>query len=664
MVSSYKKELNGITISLNDSILEISGNNINRRWKVTDYGLKTIGYYDVKTSKEWCSLDSSIQCDWELPGENDTCASTGILESLKAELSNDSGFTSEHVRLECNFKYKARQIELLFTVWIYPEFCGMRTQFQIKCYSEYRPPAIKHQGTPHPRRVEILPANPEGLTRRYIGYYSDTQNRNDILLDILDEKCISSELKSPEFNTWASAVCLEDASGGIAMVKESHKCVNNSGHDTGIFVVSPETGVTATGWGIVKDEMPQKKYASSWAVWTFCWNGDSEARETAFKHFDRLRYPGNPNSDVYIQANTWGSTTNGVDARNAAGEQNVLKEIDSCAEIGIDILQIDDGWQVPVNSATYEPEDHGWYPHPERYPDGWNNVVAEAKDKGVSLGLWAAAECIPLKALEYNYENGHFVQFKLDFAHLDSRHKIDKLMHKVKSFIKSTGHNVRVNWDLTEINPRYGYFFARDCGSIYLANRKPVVPVSAIYRPATMLRDLWQISKYINLNKFQGSYQNIDMVDPNLSNARYYTHAYCLAITMMGIPLFFQETQYLSAEAKQELIPLIKAYKTIRHEMFEGYVYPIGDKPSDASWTGFQNHNAITGKGFLTIFRELNNPEPTEKIALKFVEPGVTLNIKNIQTGEETKQMVDESGKIKFHIDPAPGFLLLSYDFG
>ena len=59
-----------------------------------------------------------------------------------------------------------------------------------------------------------------------------------------------------------------------------------------------------------------------------------------------------------------------------------------------------------------------------------------------------------------------------------------------------------------------------------------------------MLRDLWQLSRYINVRKIQGSVQNIDRVNQQLSDAPLHTHDYCVAITLMSTPLFFQQTVY------------------------------------------------------------------------------------------------------------------------
>lgn len=662
--TSFSKTINNVSVDFADNTLVVSNGLLRRSWQLTEHGFLTTRLTDLNSDQDWCqgSNKPSHTCDWELPGEDNELSPAELL-SLDVTISDDEGFTSEHVLISCGFRYPQANLLLQYLVWLYPEFPGMRTQLRIMRISEtINDQYTQTQGNPKPKRVELLPIKAHGLSRRYIGYFSDTQNRNDPFLDILKEETVSHDLLSQEWNTWSSAVCLENKKNGMAVVKESHKCVNAPGHDTGIFLLCPENGLANLGWGIRKDEIPADNYANAWGSWLFCWNNTTD-RETTFKKFDRLRYPIHLERDMIIQANTWGSTSSSNDARNAARESSVLKEIEVCADLGIDVLQIDDGWQVGKDNSRWTPdEDRGWRPHPLKYTDGsWTNVTKAAEKHGVRLGLWAPALLITFEELVENCKKGGFVQFKLDFAHLDSREKIDRLMSKVRHFIKTIDHQVKVNWDLTEINPRYGYFFAREYGSVYLENRKPVKPVSAIYRPATVLRDLWQLCKYVNLAKFQCSYQNIDMVDPTLSNAGFYDHAYCLAITLMGTPLFFLETKLLSEKAKNELRPLIASYKQVRKEIFTGITYPIGDKPNDGSWTGFQNHNATNQCGYLTIFRELHNPDSEAVLSLQQLSPKSKLSIKDLLSEEKWEIQLDEESKMNFSIPQAPGFRFLKY---
>jgi hypothetical protein len=454
--------------------------------------------------------------------------------------------------------------------------------------------------------------------------------------------------------------CLEDDLGGIALVKESHKCVNQRGHATGGFIVDEKEGLACTGWGLRPDEISQEALTPGWASWCLAWLGGDLDREIAFKTFDRLRYPIDPKRDIYIQANTWGSTDNSRDARRAATEESVLQELKTCADLGIDVLQIDDGWQVPPGHPTSDPGPRGWHPYPETYPEGWDNVRSRAEELGLKLGLWAAAMPISLEELKANFTEGGFVQYKLDFASLRSRSEIEALMKKVRAFVKWTGHRVRVNWDVTENSPRYGYFFAREYGCIYLENRKPERPISVVYRPHTVLRDLWQVARYLNLHRFQCSIQNVDRVDPAWSDAGLHSHGYATAIALMGIPLFFQETKHYTEEAKAEIRPVLDVYRKHRDAIYKGIVHPIGERPDNASWTGFQCHLPDEGCGYLTIFRERCNVDPVKVLELGWLEEGAIYTTDLIR-GTRAENQVRPGGRVTFGIEEAPGFLFYRY---
>ena len=357
-------------------------------------------------------------------------------------------------------------------------------------------------------------------------------------------------------------------------------------------------------------------------------------------------------------------------SRMQAREDNILVEIDSQADLGIDIQQIDDGWQGhdfknwrPIKSYELKRDD-GIYPlyksetYPV-YPDGWGKVREYARQKGVKLGLWAAIT-ISADDLIWNYEQGDFRYYKLDYAHLPTKGQVEDLMGKARKLILHSGHKVRINWDVTERNPRVGYFYGREYGNIYLANRKPKWPRNVVYKPYLILRDAWQLSDYLNLNKFQITIQNCDRTDPEVSDAHLHGHDYCLAQTLMGSPIFFQETRFYDEAARDVLRPLISLYKKYRDEMYLGYVFPIGDTPDNKSWSGFQNHNPDSFTGYLTILRQLHNKETGNTVGLKFLA-GKTIKITNLQTQRSRTVKVPETGKVNFTIDNAPGYLFLKY---
>jgi len=373
--------------------------------------------------------------------------------------------------------------------------------------------------------------------------------------------------------------------------------------------------------------------------------------QRALKTFDQIRYP-ERSRDIYIQANTWGSSQGFKQHRDAASEKNVLREIDSCKDLGIDVLQIDDGWQ----GDDYE----SWRPIPPRYPNGWATVRDAAREAGVELGLWMAAMPPTLEDMERNVRDGDFVSLKLDFAVLKNRRQIDDLMHKTRTLVQKCNHALRVNWDLTEVCPRYGYFYAREFGCIYLENRKPVVPVRALYRPGTVLRDLWELSKYCNLLKFQGSVQNLEMVDHDLSDAGAYNQAYCTAIALMSSPLFFCETHFFKEPLRTEIRELLAVYKAVRNDLYQGMLFPIGHKPDGTQWTGFDCQSPDRKTGYLLLFREPWNTERRYTYTLPAVA-GCSLRVTDLLRDVSWEASVSHAGELALVMESPCDWRFLSY---
>ena len=655
--------LPGIDVSLRSARIHTEKNRliadtgrITRTWKWVDNGFSTTEVSEKTSGHSWKKDNGA--CDWQMPDSSNPPEAE--LLSLTAARENDEGFTSDHICATAILQYPAIQLKL--SIWVYPDAPGIRTHIKAKLAAAQESAVAgqpRKQGRPPEARIDTVPVGTAECRRRLFGYYNDTQNRNDTHLDILKESVLEHPLKNREFCSWASAICAETDQAGIALVKESHKCVNQRGHHTGELICDPCDGLINTGWGLRHEEIRQDRWTNAWAGWCIAWAGGSLELETAFKHFDAMRYPVDPERDIYIQANTWGSTPSGEEARMAATERPVLKELEACKEIGIDFLQIDDGWQVPPGSSSWDPKENGWHPHPESYPEGWKNVKARAAELGIGLSLWAPALPISEKELLQNFKEAGFRQFKLDFAVLKSRDQIDDLMIKVRNFIAATGHKVRINWDVTEVDPRYGYFFAREYGCIYLANRKPERPVSVIYRPHTNLRDWWQIAKYLNLHRFQCSIQNVDLVNRELSDACLHPHDYVTAAALMGIPLFFQQTQFYSKDARNRVRKVLDAYRPHREAIYRGTVHPIGSKPNNASWTGFQCV-VDESSGYMTIFREICSPSETADIKLHGAE-GKMIKFTDLITGKTAEYQADRHGTAGFTIPKAPGFIFGRY---
>ncbi|MCX6309141.1 MAG: alpha-galactosidase, partial [Bacteroidia bacterium] len=369
---------------------------------------------------------------------------------------------------------------------------------------------------------------------------------------------------------------------------------------------------------------------------------------------ERIRFPVNPETDMYIIANTWGSGR-GV---NAANYSNVLVELQSQKELGIDVQQIDDGWQKN-NAGT---QTGGWYPHTDKFPNGFQPVKTAANLLNVKLGLWFASMPVTLKEMKDNFDAGGFSYCKLDFANLNNHANLEKIIEKTRAFELYTQHKSKVNWDVTEVAPRFGYFWAKEYGCVFLENRKTTSPVSVIYTPYLVLRDLWHLSKYCNLNKFQGTVQNIEMVDTQASDAYKHNHPYAAAIPLMSTPLFFQETHFYSQQAKDQIKNVLAAYKNVRNDMYECLVYPIGNEPNNASWSGFQAQHPDKTIGFIHLFREINNTDSTQNIQLRFLK-NKKITFTNLLTNECIQVTSDGAGFVKFDIQNPCDFRMYKYEY-
>lgn len=645
-------------ITFDGRTLEARTGRMTRRWRWTGHGFLTEAI-TVTDGPSWRLETETRDADWLLPvGEGANPA--GVLQAVEIGVEDDEGFTTPHVAVRAEIHYPEARLALRFVVWAWPDAPGLRMQLHLRTLPGYawdqdlvwrevsdasRRQARLQRGY---QRHDLLPVDFSGAQRRAIGYHVDTQHRNDTFLDLLHEVVDARPVTHAVAYTWANAVCHEDGNWGLALLKESHRGVNQRGYDCGVFLCLPGRGLEVNGWGLLPQDLDEQ-WRPAWATWCLAYRCDDHARQHAFKTFDRLRYPVG-DRDLYLQANTWGSSHGNLESRAAAREENVLREIDSCADLGIDVLQIDDGWQG-----------EGWEPSTERYPQGWAAVRERAAERGIELGLWMPAAAASSDLLERHAAEGGFVSYKLDFANFDQRDKIDRVIGHVRAFVKGRQHRVRVNWDLTEVQPRYGYWFAREFGCIYLENRKPVLPRNAIYRPGTVLRDLWQVAHYCNLLKFQGSIQDVDAVDPQFSDAAAYPHGYCVAIALMSNPLFFCETQHYSAAARAAITPILAAYKTVRREIAAGIVDPIGDKPDGTRWTGFRCAVPGADSGFLMLFREPWNEEPEGRVAL----PGLAsarLRITDLLNDQQGEVATDAEGCLPWHIDHAADFRFLRYE--
>ena len=608
--------------------------------KVPDYKGKKEGAESfVVDVPEGVNMDGTVRIYIDnVKGKNATVAEVWVME--EGGKTDMNALEGEEVRL----KELAESVPANYGLITYYN-CGTDVAQNLMAISGY---------------ADYLPISGDGLARRYMGYYNDTQHRNTWKTPMYREVYMAAEEALKEKINWANILSVEDHQQGIMMVKESHKCVNQYGVDTGDFLWSKD-GVKNTGTSLRASEIKADKYKWFWGSWTIVYDEGDAGRELALKQFDRTRFPVKQDRDMYSVMCTWGHSKTPRDGRNYATELEVLKELDYVAECGIDMLLIDDGWQVSLESKGANPDGGiGWKPYPANYPQNWKNVVTKAKEEEVRLGLWGVAQRMPADDMIWNYERLGMEQLKLDFASFGTHDKLNNMMDTVRRFMIETDHKCHISWDLTENAARYGYYWAREYGNLHFMNRKPFLPMNVLYVPSLALRDFWLLAKYNNLNKYQLVIQNPEVCD-HASDAYLHSPGYCVATALMGIPEFMAVTRFYSPEARKEVRQLMDNYKVYQEDLFNNYVYPIGDEPSNSSWTGFQSCRPDKDFGYVMAFRELNNKEEEHKFALRFVQ-NKKVKFTNIQTGESFETQVGENGEFILSSKETADYQFLKYE--
>lgn len=346
----------------------------------------------------------------------------------------------------------------------------------------------------------------------------------------------------------------------------------------------------------------------------FCKVGECEALCRAYYRHARAPKP------LVTMSNTWGDR-NGYDR---VCRDFVLREIDAAKDIGVDIVQIDDGWQTGSTGDTTRRDAQGrrefkgdfWDLRMDRFPNGMREVTDYATKDGIKVGLWFAPDSHndfdqlerDKAVLRRAYEEWGLRFFKLDMFWVMTDTERDRFLELLRE-IYSFGDDVAVQLDVTR-NLRMNYLCGRQYGTVFVENR---YHGSANSFPHRILRNMWMIGKYLPTQKFQ-----FELINPDLFTECYaegdpfvptlYDMDYLFATVMLSNPLFWMEMQFLSTERRAELKEIMSVWKSCREELAAADVLPVGQKPSGRSFTGFTA--SVDGKAkYILLFREVTDKD-------------------------------------------------------
>ena len=646
-------EYKGASASTQDEAIIVSTGKVRGTWKWTGKGFVSTGFQNLESGKEWADMEPEHPADWDLR----IFDGKAELLSLVSDISSDEGFTNEHIRVAAEIEYTmsdkhypGSSLIVRYEIWGYPGAPGLRTQLYLKGKGAWFAPGIAGSND---YLVDYLPVSTTNLVRHTVGFYNNHDGRNEDSLDFVESKVYSNPLSGTEIHEDASILFLYEENEGLGLVKESHKVVNKPGINTGFFACG-EKGIASTGWGLALADIVKDSFQPCWASWRICWKGGEDEKQLALKVFDRLRYPVSE-EEIILMTNVWGGGQHVASAK----EENIIREIKSSGDLGIDVVQIDAGWEDRSDS------DCEWRISEETYPNGFEKVMNVARENKVSMGIWNRAESVnkfDSKLITLN--DMGFQYYKIDIGTWNTYRMLHELSVHARELKKHSGHKAVINWDVTHKGLRVGYLYNREYGILFLQNRRLKIEgrnnPSARYIPTRILKDQWMGAKYLNLNKIQFNVQTTEFVPPEHSNARLYGDVYSFALAMMSSPLFFTETWRYSAEDREAVKEIISIYKKYREDLFKGYVFSLGERPDDAAWAGFQNFHPGENHGYITLFREIDNQENRKSIQLKFIK-SAKLQIENLMTGEQEKIKVDENGFTEFKIKDPASFKFYKY---
>ncbi len=330
--------------------------------------------------------------------------------------------------------------------------------------------------------------------------------------------------------------------------------------------------------------------------------------------------------DALLLSNTWGDRSR--DAH--LSPEFMEREIEAGARLGVDIVQIDDGWQqgLTANSAKSNGKgawDGFWASDPDfwavnrtRFPDGLEALIAQAREKGMRFGLWFAPDSSNDAA---NWERDadailglHRTLgvdfFKIDALKIESEASIPRFEKFFEKVLRESNGKVTFDLDITA-EKRFGYYGLMEPGNLFVQNR---YTDWRRYYPHYTLRVLWQLAHWTLPSRLRLEWlnvsRNVDKYPNDPLAPSHYAPDTLFATVMLGAPLGWFEVQNLPENYFEIAAPLIEKWKAEREKWSEATIIPIGNAPDGVSFTGFQ----ILGKNFcdVLIFREANESSQWE----------------------------------------------------
>lgn len=391
------------------------------------------------------------------------------------------------------------------------------------------------------------------------------------------------------------------------------------------------------GPGFVFALLTSSSTHESWSILPY--TGDAVERFRVMQDWQQSRRP--PVSAHRLPrflSNTWGDRSR--DSR--MNESFISAEIEAAGRLGVDVVQLDDGWQKGTSSNSARAAELGgvwegfwnvderfWDPHPERFPHGLGPIVERARTAGVQLGLWFAPDSWSDyvhwrrdadRLLELHREFG-IEHFKIDGVKAETELALANLHAFFQAVLEGSKGRIVLDLDITA-GVRPGYFGAMPVGPLFVENR---YTDWHNYWPHQTLRNLWQLSRWIDPRRLRMEFlnhtRNIDRYAGDPLAPSNYPPDTLFAMVMFANPLGWFEVSNLPDAYVEAVAPLVQIWKQHREAIFSGTIMPIGQAPDGWSYAGFVSWSDTRDQGYILVFRELH-PEDSARIEMPAMSPG------------------------------------------
>jgi alpha-galactosidase len=572
-----------------------------RAWVAAEDGLAPASFVLKSPDAEWLAASAR------------QTRATGTLE-VKPSTGRRGAVGAEGVRLQVTAKgKKAQQVSF----WIFPDAAGVLAErldaesggagskeaqaSGIEVDTQLKSAAAALAG------AEALALGPQHLRVTQVALMDQTDNHNELVSE-REWLLMPNEAK---FDVQGCVLIAENVidGSGLAFLKLAPLPHARQDKDAVDFSVNPGARSIAS-------------FFSGYPVATLAYRGGRAGRTLALHAFQRDLREYRPGRDGLFLSNTWGDRSR--DAR--INEAFLLKEIEAGAALGVDVVQIDDGWQKGRSANSVAARGKGvwngywaadpnfWDADSARFPNGLEKVVKAARDKGMNFGLWFGPDSSN-DAANWQKDADHLLKFHreagINYFKIDSMktHNAASLRNQRAMFDRMLdGSNGAITFDLdvtAEIRP--GYFGLPDIGPLFVENRYTDFHR---YWPHQTLRNLWMLSQVVDPLRLRiellNNTRNADKYTGDPLAPALYKPDTLFAIAMMASPLGWFEVSNLPPEYVAQIRPLVAAWKAERARMHGGATFPVGAAPDGVAWTGFVSAAAGGKGGYALLFRELN----------------------------------------------------------